>query len=635
MRANAIPLLAVFETKARLEVPLFQRQYVWTREQQWEPLWEDVSRKFEDYLAGRKDGPVHFLGAMVLDQKQTPTGHVEKRQVIDGQQRLTTLQIFLAALRDFCNANDCRDLADECANYLFNKGMMTSPEDRFKVWPTQQDRAQFEDVIACGSRAEIEKRHPLVRRAYTRKYYARPRMVEAYCFFYDSLAEFFSDTATERANPIDVPLAVRLEECFGALKNALQVVIIDLDREDDAQVIFETLNARGEPLLPADLLRNYIFLRAARQNLNQEHLYHEYWERFDDDFWREPVVQGRLVRPRSDLFMQHFLASQTASDIPIKHLFVEYKFWIEKKRPFETVSDELSTLAQYGDAFRRIIVPTAGDPVFELASVLATYDISTAYPLMLQFFASNATDEAWAEVSSILESYIVRRAVCGYTTKAYNRIFLSAIRLLYGESDPVSAFRKYLAGLRGESAEWPDDHTFRTAWRTRGIYSELPAPRVLHILRRLSNALVNLRSEDITINSQLTVEHIMPQNWIEHWPLEGGVQGLQRHETWDADPSDPLRLASERRWSLIDTIGNLTAITQHLNSEISNGPWTEKKPRLLEVSLLPINQRLHAVDSWNEESIERRADELFEIATRIWPSPDSDAKFQPSDEEVA
>ena len=83
----------------RLEVPLFQRQYVWTREQQWEPLWEDIERKFTDYLEGRKDTPVHFLGAIVLDQKYTPTTHVEKRQVIDGQQRLTTLQIFLSRVQ--------------------------------------------------------------------------------------------------------------------------------------------------------------------------------------------------------------------------------------------------------------------------------------------------------------------------------------------------------------------------------------------------------------------------------------------------------------------------------------------------------------------------------------------------------
>ena len=133
----------------RLEVPLFQRQYVWNREQQWEPLWEDIARKFVEYLEGRKDAPVHFLGAMVLDQKQTPSTHVERRQVIDGQQRLTTLQIFLAAFRDFCREQRVsRIWRKECDGFTLNKGMMADPGvDRFKVWPTQLDRPQFMDVI--------------------------------------------------------------------------------------------------------------------------------------------------------------------------------------------------------------------------------------------------------------------------------------------------------------------------------------------------------------------------------------------------------------------------------------------------------------------------------------------------------
>src|SRR3990172_4854971 len=140
MKANAAPLLAIFEKKMRLEVPLFQRQYVWSKEQQWEPLWEDISRKFTEYLEGRKDGPVHFLGAMVLDQKQTPTTHVEKRQVIDGQQRLITLQIFLAAFRNFCRDQNCEDLAKECDSFALNKGMMVDTKlEKFKVWPTQLD----------------------------------------------------------------------------------------------------------------------------------------------------------------------------------------------------------------------------------------------------------------------------------------------------------------------------------------------------------------------------------------------------------------------------------------------------------------------------------------------------------------
>src|SRR2546427_6411032 len=144
MNADAVPLFAIFEKKMRLEVPLFQRQYVWSKEPQWEPLWEDITRKFSEYLGGRKDAPVHFLGAMVLDQKQTPATHVEKRQVIDGQQRLTTLQIFLAVFRDFCVEHGFEDLAKECDGFTLNKGMMAEPEvDRFKVWPTQLDRAQF------------------------------------------------------------------------------------------------------------------------------------------------------------------------------------------------------------------------------------------------------------------------------------------------------------------------------------------------------------------------------------------------------------------------------------------------------------------------------------------------------------
>ena len=323
MKANAVPLLAVFETKTRLEVPLFQRQYVWSQEQQWEPLWEDIERKFTEYLEGRRDAPVHFLGAMVLDQKQTPTTHVGKRQIIDGQQRLTTLQIFLAAFRDFCRENDCGELGKETEGYLLNKGMMADPDvDKFKVWPTKLDQGQFRDVIESESRQALETKHPLVKRKYARKYDPRPRMIEAYVFFYEQLKTFFVGSETDPPTQSEAPLAARLEECFQSLKNALQIVAIDLEQEDDAQVIFETLNARGEPLLPADLLRNYIFLRAARLGENQEVLYKQHWSKFDDPFWRTEVKQGRLNRPRSDLYMQHFLASRQGVDIPIKHLFV-------------------------------------------------------------------------------------------------------------------------------------------------------------------------------------------------------------------------------------------------------------------------------------------------------------------------
>ena len=229
MEVRKSSLLSIFEPKQRLEVPLFQRQYVWSEEQQWAPLWDDISRKFEEALEGRMDGPHHFLGAMVLAQKLTPVGHVVLRQVIDGQQRLTTLQIFLAAFRDVCRLQECEALASECDKYLLNTGMMANKDlDRFKVWPTQLDRAQFQDVVTAGSRVALEQKHPLVKRPYQRKPDPRPRMVEAYLFFHNRLSCLLLGETDNTPIGSDVPIENRLLACFQALNNALMVVVIEL-----------------------------------------------------------------------------------------------------------------------------------------------------------------------------------------------------------------------------------------------------------------------------------------------------------------------------------------------------------------------------------------------------------------------
>lgn len=622
MKADAITLLGIFEKKMRLEVPLFQRQYVWNREHQWEPLWEDISRKFIDQISDRMDSPVHFLGAMVLDQKQTPTTHVEKRQVIDGQQRLTTLQLFVAAFRDFCEEHDCIDVASELHGFMFNKGMMVDAEvEKFKVWPTQADRPQFIDVMTSGSRKELVKRHPLVKQKYARSYDPRPRMVEAYLYFHDELDEFFRGNGTEPAFKADRPLTERVELAFTAVKSLLKVVVIDLENDDDAQIIFETLNARGEPLLPADLLRNFIFLRAARAKEPQEQLYEKYWRKFDDPFWREEVNQGRLLRPRSDLYLQHFLASKLTDEIPIKHLFVEYKNWIYGKSPFASVEAELSTLSRQGDQFRRIVQPQRTDVIYKLVTFLDAFDIRTAYPLLLHLLDEGLPDSEWEEISTALESYLLRRAVCGLTTKNYNRVFLGLTKTL--RKDGTSAARIYqaLSDNKGDSTEWPRDEAFRAAWNTGGAYQILQSGRLVHLFRRLNEKYYNGKAEAISIDSPLTIEHLMPQEWIENWPMADGSLGLNYAQLEDVDPNDPGAIATRKRNALIHSIGNLTIVSQALNSAVSNSDWLTKKPEILKSSLLPINQQLVDKSEWNEASISDRSAELFKLALGIWPSP--------------
>ena len=619
MDARKTPLLAVFDSKQRLEVPLFQRQYVWNEEHQWLPLWEDIERKFTEALEARKDAPVHFLGAMVLDQKHTPTGHVVVRQVIDGQQRLTTLQIFLAAYRDFCRSQECEDLASECQQFLLNTGMMAKPDvDKFKVWPTQLDRLQFIDVICAGSREEVIKRHPLKRKPYARRYDPRPRMVEAYLFFFHRLAVFFLGDEDEAALKSETPMAARVDECFQTLRSSLMVVVIDLDKDDDPQVIFETLNARGEALLPADLLRNYIFYRARRDGPGIEALYKKYWSRFDEEFWRQEVSQGRLFRPRSDLFMQHFLSSRQGQDIPIKHLYVEYRHWLESEKPFPDVETELATLARQGDDFRRIIAPKTGDVIFGLCSFLDAFDIRTVYPLLLAVLDAGLDDGELTAISLVLESYFLRRAVCNLGTKNYNRIFLTLTKNLRNHGFGAVRLRELLIAQTGESGIWPDDATFREAWLSKELFGPLNNPKLVYLYTRLNQTYMSTKSEAVAFTERPSVEHIMPQSWLENWPFEDGSTGLDVVELWGAPQDDPRAAATRARDKAVQTLGNLTILSSALNSSQSNYGWHQKRPEMMIHSLLPINQALLETRTWDEAAILKRGEELFQRALGIW-----------------
>ena len=328
----------------------------------------------------------------------------------------------------------------------------------------------------------------------------------------------------------DQDLSTRLEECFQALRNVLQVVTIDLDKDDDPQVIFETLNARGEPLLPADLLRNFIFLRAARNNEPVEELYDKYWKQFDSGFWRESVRQGRLLRPRSDLFIQHFLASRRTYDIPIRYLYVEYKHWLERENPFDSVTQELNVLARQREHFRRIIQPDKDDALYPLATFLDAFDIRTSYPLLLTLLDINISAGEWASVSTALESYLLRRSICALPTRNYNRVFLGLARTLRKEGASVENLRNRLLSQSGASVEWPSDAEFSLAWQGNPVYDQLGSRKLVYILKRLNSTYINSKMEAISVRNELTIEHIMPQEWVDKWPLSDGSMGMTLNE---------------------------------------------------------------------------------------------------------
>jgi hypothetical protein len=207
------------------------------------------------------------------------------------------------------------------------------------------------------------------------------------------------------------------------------------------------------------------------------------------------------------------------------------------------------------------------------------------------------------------------------STKNYNRIFLTLTRTLRRDGTSPAKVREYLQGLTGDSSEWPTDAVFGNAWMTTHAYRVLQNPKIVHILRRLNQTYQHDKHELIIIDGQLTVEHLLPQTWTDHWPLPDGTKGLTFTEFLAAPPDDPCATATKERNDALQTFGNLTIITQPLNGSLSNAPWTTKRPALLNASLLPINQQLCQSDTWDEHSIAARGKELLQRAVSIWPRP--------------
>ncbi|HFL2829833.1 TPA: DUF262 domain-containing protein, partial [Pseudomonas aeruginosa] len=276
MEANSRPLLRIFEPTVCYQIPLFQRPYVWKREDNWQPLWEDFERLLGVVLAGEKLRP-HFLGAVVLEQLRNDTGSVQGRQVIDGQQRFTTLQLLLIAARDLCCSRGSERFAGRFESMVSNSDtMVDDPSEVPKLLPTNADRHAFALVHGAGSPDALLQQAS--KKGVDFSY--DQGIVGAYLYFYGQFEEWLRPEAAEAEESPDK----QLDALWAVVRNGLQLVVIDLGEDDESQVIFETLNARGTQLLPADLIKNFLFRRAQSEGGDIDTLYEEHWAEFDGEF---------------------------------------------------------------------------------------------------------------------------------------------------------------------------------------------------------------------------------------------------------------------------------------------------------------------------------------------------------------
>ncbi|WP_405893885.1 DUF262 domain-containing HNH endonuclease family protein [Streptomyces sp. NBC_01527] len=600
MRADTVDLRRIFGRDIRYTVPLFQRPYVWNRDDNWAALWEDIRRTVErvEQATQAEDAVApHFLGAVVFDETPYLSSSLETRQVIDGQQRLTTLQLFLFAARLSATALDHEKSVRLLSKFLENdEDLFDSgqhPDHLYKVWPTNADRDEFRSVMLGEG--------------------GGGRLADAVTYFQQEIDTWLA----EAFDPLE-----RLGKLVQTMREYLRLVTIDLEEHDDAQVVFETLNSRGTPLEHADLIKNLLFRDAEHTGAAVDQLYKTYWAPFDQDEWRTEQTTGRITRSRLDVFLTYWLTMRSRREFTSSALFKEFERWLRSAAvSTEDVFAELSRYAEiYDHIDQRPLHGVEGRFLYRM-KVMQT---STPMPLLLFLYGLGdrvLSPQRRIRAIRAIDSYLVRRAILNLSNRDYNHVFRELVVIASQQPERADeAIINALAGMQGHHRQWPADVQFRTALEQDPLYSRLYRHRVRILLEALEDELRTDHTEQLTppvgehLGAKLTIEHVMPQSWRDYWPpLEDDP-----HEGADRD-------------ELVHTLGNLTLVTARLNPTLGNMAWQDKRQWLSKHSLLRLTHGTllnpppnTATDdwasAWDEHHIHARSAYLASLALGIWPS---------------
>ena len=589
MQPEHISVGDLFAKQWTYTVPLFQRPYVWDSAR-WEPLWDDVARVAEDAYRGTGKVRPHFLGSVVLQLRDTKITEGPRREVIDGQQRLTTLQLVLKGVADaLASRDDTADAAKPLRRLLSNEDApRADPVAAFKVWPTNVDRDRYRAVLLGDGTAKAVE---------------GDRLAAGYAYFRKEAALWLAeDPATRPA---------RAQALSAALRQCLWLIALNLTADDQAQVIFETLNARGTPLLPADLVKNLLLRRAESEGADAAALYEAYWRDFDTDeaYWRTEVGRGHAGRKRVDLYLIQFLTAKTLGNVPASQLYEHFNDYLEDSKT-RSAAAHMGDVAKWATIYRDLesAQETGADRLATCAARLRAMDLATAMPVLLHLRADPGRDPAdLAQAATWIESFLVRRMVCGLNTRSYGTLFVSLLQeVAKADSGAVApAIAAYLQQSQSEIALWPDDKLFGQAWESYPLYRTLRRDRLTMLLRSLEDALRGPKHDPVPIPKTLHIEHLMPQNWRSKWPLS----------------VDALPEAEADRDAALHRIGNLTLVTDKLNASLSDGSWEVKRPALHKHGLMSLNAELSTHPAWDEAAIRTRGNTLFNQALKIWPRP--------------
>ena len=558
MKATEAKLLEFLKKSPQFIIPIYQRTYSWT-EPECRQLWDDIIRTGTNQAIS-----AHFMGSIVYIKKGLY--HVSSQSsllVIDGQQRLTTISLFLEALSRQLNGTEpVEGFSAKKIRHYYLLNPLEEGERGYKLLLTQTDK---DSLLSLMEQRDLPQEHSI-------------RIKENFEFFEKKIKAMGDDLT---------PL------CNGLAK--LMVVDISLSRDqDNPQLIFESMNSTGRELSQADLIRNFILMGLEPEP--QTRLYEHHWRPMEVAFGQEAYDK------HFDSFMRHYLTIKTG-DIPnVRKVYEAFKEHARSPEIADAGVDELvSDLHAYAGYYCAMALGQEKDKELGLAfQDLRELKVDVSYPLLLELYhdycSGVLSKEDFEEILRLVEAYVFRRAVCSIPTNSLNKTFATFGRALKKDRYLESVLAHYLT--LPSYRRFPSDDEFKREVQNRDIYNLRTRS---YFLRRLENF---GRKERVLVD-EYTIEHILPQNenLSKEWRTALGEDWENVQETW------------------LHTLGNLT-LTGY-NSEYSDRPFTEKRDigGGFKQSPLKLNIGLGEIETWNEVEIKKRALRLATEANQVWKAP--------------
>ena len=473
MKASETKLQKILEGTQQYLVPLFQRPYSWEK-QQWENLWNDLID-----LTEQETITPHFMGSIVTLQTISVPEGVSKYLLIDGQQRLTTILILLAVVRDRAKQQkETNKLAEQINNTILINPYETGLE-LYKLQPTQADRWSFHHIIDHGS---PNSETSLIN--------------ECYRFF---------DKKISQKN-------IELSLIKTAIISGFSLVSILLDKDENPHLVFESLNAKGKPLSQADLIRNYFFMKINEEE--QQKNYAKYWE----------PMQAALGDNLTE-FIRHYLMKY-GREVKNDQVYLTLKDRVNVKNALESLED----LAKFADYYNKLINPSqeTNKSINSLLMRIKRLELTTVYPFLLNCYDDYSEGkfsiDEFVEVLKILENFIIRRFVCNLPTNSLNKMFPSLYSQIKQKID-----QNFMVGLKEtlSSKNYPKDEKFKSMLKEVELYGVKKSEKARLILESIEQSFGH--KEGVSFNN-LSIEHIMPQKLNKDWEKSLGEHWEITHE---------------------------------------------------------------------------------------------------------